>query len=1154
MTNDQLTIEIINLKQKFQRNNTLRFQDLHQVLDLIQSLGDTVQSGSGQDATSTNKGTIKLAGDLSGTADLPTVPGLLTKAEDSTVLHKSGNEEKNGNLILNNTLYLKELIANPGSINNIGVDENGAVILNTSNTSDAGAVVVNATNKTGFTIPKGTAVYINGAQGSKATIALALADPNITTSLALGLTESAIVNNASGNVVILGEISNLDTSLFANGDKVFLSPTIPGGITTVVPVSPNNVTFVGTVTSAHATQGKIVINILYTSKLDRLADVTLTSPADRQILMYESASNLWKDSSLNNADIITALGFNPENKLSKGIANGYASLDASGLIPLIQLPPSVIERLVIVADQAARFALTTATVQNGDTVKQLDTNIMYYVKDDTNLSNSNGYEDYKAGAAASAPWSGITGTPTTLAGYGIADGALNATVLHNSGNESFSGIKSSTSTGARIFDLTNNGISQAISVANNSTGSGYSSNNTSAGTAMTLNNGSNGVALKMSNYGGTTGLGIWIDNALTSTNKPFSYTKNAVEKAFLDDGGNFSAQTLSGNSLTLGATQLTESIMSNEAMAMSTGLYSFGGISIATSTLFNVGAVSGYIIDTTNIQKPVPIAISYAGGTNLSTPHLLTAPATYLSINSSGALVMSNIEPDEVFYRNNIILGVIGHPSGTLTGVGNRPDIIFDLADQFRDMFRPIRLINDGVFISPNSTNLTIKNTAGKLYGLGIGFVQNGKNNPTALSIAANVPITFQYRTQTGASTANLTSVIPGSYDSGGIVTAIGGGSGSSTNQRIYLLENGNFRLQYGQTVYSSLSSAISAAQTESFTVFSNNKILGILIGILAINKNATNLSDSSQAVFMPVSKFGETVGAAAGIAIGTLQTSYNNSVEPEILTNSTLGAFTVQRGSALDTDNTLEIKNGAGVITASITGEGKLSIGTSNSSAGGKLRVSSGTTGGFPTIGSIDSKTALFTSDSSVAYGLLFGTNGATGHSWIQSQRVDGTATSYPMFLQPIANNVIIGTTTDNGTDRLQVTGSAISTAWKTSGGTVTQTVMGDGSLKSVGAITKTRKDITGTTYTLLSSDVDKILYTTNVSPVVITIPSGLTINQEYEVFQFGSGQVSYIVSGTTLKYTSYEQPKHEEIYTRVFIAWIDTETYQLTGQLSAY
>lgn len=105
----------------------------------------------------------------------------------------------------------------------------------------------------------------------------------------------------------------------------------------------------------------------------------------------------------------------------KGNANGLATLDASSLIPITQIPPAALERLVVVANQAARYALTTATAQNGDTVKQTDTGEMWYVVDQTNLANSAGYAVYSAGTASSVPWTGVTGTPTTVAGYGITD-------------------------------------------------------------------------------------------------------------------------------------------------------------------------------------------------------------------------------------------------------------------------------------------------------------------------------------------------------------------------------------------------------------------------------------------------------------------------------------------------------------------------------------------------------------------------------------------------------------------------------------------------------------------------------------------------------------------------------------------------------------
>ena len=114
----------------------------------------------------------------------------------------------------------------------------------------------------------------------------------------------------------------------------------------------------------------------------------------------------------------------------KGAANGVATLDASSLIPVNQIPPAALERLVIVADQTARFALTTATVQNGDTVLQTDTSLMYFVKDDTNLGNAGGYAIYSAGAASSVAWSGITGIPapvSSLSGTNTGDQTITLT-------------------------------------------------------------------------------------------------------------------------------------------------------------------------------------------------------------------------------------------------------------------------------------------------------------------------------------------------------------------------------------------------------------------------------------------------------------------------------------------------------------------------------------------------------------------------------------------------------------------------------------------------------------------------------------------------------------------------------------------------------
>ena len=91
-----------------------------------------------------------------------------------------------------------------------------------------------------------------------------------------------------------------------------------------------------------------------------------------------------------------------------------ASKITSGTISIDRLPQAALERLVIVADDTARFKLTTSQVQNGDVVKVTSSGKMYYVKDQNELDNANGYEEFAAGTAASVSWNNITGKPSSF--------------------------------------------------------------------------------------------------------------------------------------------------------------------------------------------------------------------------------------------------------------------------------------------------------------------------------------------------------------------------------------------------------------------------------------------------------------------------------------------------------------------------------------------------------------------------------------------------------------------------------------------------------------------------------------------------------------------------------------------------------------------
>lgn len=100
--------------------------------------------------------------------------------------------------------------------------------------------------------------------------------------------------------------------------------------------------------------------------------------------------------------------------ISTTLANFDASKIASGTISIDRLPKAALERLIVVADDTARFALTTATAQSGDTVKVTSTGKMYLIKDESKLNSEDGYEPYTASQASSVPWSGVAGKPSTF--------------------------------------------------------------------------------------------------------------------------------------------------------------------------------------------------------------------------------------------------------------------------------------------------------------------------------------------------------------------------------------------------------------------------------------------------------------------------------------------------------------------------------------------------------------------------------------------------------------------------------------------------------------------------------------------------------------------------------------------------------------------
>lgn len=364
------------------------------------------------------------------------------------------------------------------------------------------------------------------------------------------------------------------------------------------------------------------------------------------------------------------------------------------------------------------------------------------------------------------------------------------------------------------------------------------------------------------------------------------------------------------------------------ALANSTGIFyqDSPGLSIVDDDHFAVAPLEGWIVYNNGFTSSFA-TVSYAGGT-LTASYITQSVSSYILIGSQSQIMQLTSMPTPQQRRESIYLGKVCHPLEALFTTFPEPDTITAVSSQLRDVMTPIRLINGGIYAYPNGNNLNLNVSAGQLWGMDIGYFNNDSYSPNAVSVTASYATTFQYRVY-NASTYSITDTItPGVYDAGGTISVVPGTGSVATNQRIFMLQDGSVAIQYGQTYYSSLSVAISSVPSEDFILCQALQRSAMLIGVLSIRKDATDLSTTAQARFLPVSKFGEVYGAASGVSTGTLQTAYDNSTtEAVIQTNNTFGEVVIRRGTSSDDDYILVGQDGSSSFKFGLKGDGSVYV-----------------------------------------------------------------------------------------------------------------------------------------------------------------------------------------------------------------------------------
>ncbi len=120
------------------------------------------------------------------------------------------------------------------------------------------ALVLSITNASGGVLTKGTPVYQSGVVAPY-TYLVGAADANDLTRMpVLGVLAADVAADASGTVVVQGEVQGLDTSAWSLRDRLWVSPT--GALVNSIPTdSFAAVQVVAIVTRVHASQGALLV-------------------------------------------------------------------------------------------------------------------------------------------------------------------------------------------------------------------------------------------------------------------------------------------------------------------------------------------------------------------------------------------------------------------------------------------------------------------------------------------------------------------------------------------------------------------------------------------------------------------------------------------------------------------------------------------------------------------------------------------------------------------------------------------------------------------------------------------------------------------------------------------------------------------------------
>ena len=193
-------------------------------------------------------------------------------------------------------------------------------------------VFIEVKNQTGSTIPLGTGCMAVGTNGNSGQILIApmIADGSVEAMFYIGVLEETLANGEIGRVVTQGEVNQINTNAYQDGDVLWCDPINPGTFTVTEPSAPNLKLETAIVLNA-STNGKIFVRVQGNEGLHQLHDVGITSQTNKQGITWDSALGYWKNTNITNSTSGANSTFiNTTTNVSTGDVTITSSLNATG--------------------------------------------------------------------------------------------------------------------------------------------------------------------------------------------------------------------------------------------------------------------------------------------------------------------------------------------------------------------------------------------------------------------------------------------------------------------------------------------------------------------------------------------------------------------------------------------------------------------------------------------------------------------------------------------------------------------------------------------------------------------------------------------------------------------------------------------------------